>query len=162
MKIGAMDLKGVPIFNKDFAGGKFGPDQRSFSTVIADPGLQEKLMKDGVRLYFPPRNPDSVEPPVGYLTVKLDNRYHDVDLIGVFPNDTVVRYDDSNYKDLDDLWIRNADIYVVLNQWEKKGRVGVTAYIKTGVFFFMSEEEKSERQAAADDNPVKRRYSSYF
>ena len=69
-----LDLEGVRIVSRDFAGANYGPDQRQFKVVIEDPGLIENFRRDGVNIWCPePQNPD--DPRVGYLTVKVSYNY---------------------------------------------------------------------------------------
>ena len=65
-----LDLEGVRIVSRDFAGANYGPDQRQFKVVIEDPGLIENFKRDGVNIWCPePQNPDDPrDPKNGFVT----------------------------------------------------------------------------------------------
>ena len=162
-KIGELDLFGVKILNRDFAGEKFGPDARQFSVEITDPQMQDQLRTDGVKLWIPNYTVDD-EPPRAYLNVRIDFRYNDVDILMITPEGNGTQLDERTVATLDKAWIKNADMHIVLNAYNRPGRSGVTAYCKTLVVTLMS---TSEREALLEErgvpsNPVMDRYKSYF
>lgn len=161
-RIGEFDLKGARIVNRDFGGEKFGPQSRQFSVIIEDPELQDRLARDGVKLWF--AQSDNDEPPRAYLSVHVDFRYNDVDIAAIAPDGNAFVYNERNVSELDKLWIKDSEMHIVLNSYERPGRSGVTAYCKTLVVWLMSKEEQDAIMAerGMPSNPVRDRFKDIF
>lgn len=161
-RVGELDIKGARILNRDFAGEKFGPQARQFSIEITDPEMQEDLTKDGLNLRLYPSNVDG-EPPRAYLNVRVDFRYGDVDIAAIDSDGTTFVFNENNVQELDRAWIKDSEMHILLNSYERPGRKGVTAYCKTLIVWLMSPEEqeqvRSERPAG---NPVRDKYKDIF
>ena len=161
-RVGEIDLKGARIINRDFAGSKFGPQSRQFSVAIDDPEVQEKLERDGVKLWRSPYTVDD-EPPKAYLNVRVDFRYNDVDVAGINPDGSAFVFDEGNIAELDKAWIKDSEMHILLNSYDRPGRSGVTAYCKTLVVWFMSAEEREAiMEERPSNNPVKDKYKDIF
>lgn len=162
-RVGEFDLKGARIVNRDFAGEKFGPQARQFSVVIDDPELQDRLTRDGVKLWFSPYN-ENDEPPKAYLSVHVDFRYNDVDIAAISPDGNAFVFDERNIHELDKAWIKDSEMHILLNSYERPGRSGVTAYCKTLVVWLMSKEERDSimEERGTPSNPVKDKFKDIF
>lgn len=162
-KIGEMDFYGARITNRDFGGEKFGPDARQFSVEIVDPELQQKLAQDGVKLGYSRFTVDD-EPPKAYMNVRVDFRYNDVDIIMITPDGHGIKLDERNVDELNRAWIKNADLHVSLNSYERAGRKGVTVYCKTLVVELMSTEEREAimEERGTPSNPIRDKYRNFF
>lgn len=161
-KIGEFDLKGARIVNRDFAGEKFGPQSRQFSVVIEDPELQDRLARDGVKLWF--SQSDNDEPPRAYLTVRVDFRYNDLDIAAISPDGNAFVFNERNVSELDKAWIKDSEMHISLNSYERPGRSGVTAYCKTLVVWLMSKEEQEAimEERGTPSNPVRDKFKDIF
>lgn len=162
-RVGEFDLKGARIVNRDFAGEKFGPQARQFSVIIDDPELQERLTLDGVKLWYSGYT-ENDEPPKAYLNVHVDFRYNDVDIAAINPEGNAFVFDERNVHELDKAWIKDSEMHILLNSYDRPGKKGVTAYCKTLVVWLMS---NSEREAIMEErgtpsNPVKDKYRDIF
>ena len=161
-RIGELDLKGARICSRDFAGEKFGPQARQFSVEIDDPETQERLTKDGVNLRFYPSSIEG-EPPRAYMNVRVDFRYGDVDIAAIDSDGTAFVFNEGNVSELDRAWIKDSELHILLNSYERPGRKGVTAYCKTLVVWLMSPEEQEEVRADRPvGNPVRDKYKDIF
>ncbi len=162
-RVGEIDLKGARILNRDFAGEKFGPQSRQFSVEIEDPELQESLLRDGVKLWYSNYTVED-EPPKAYLNVNVDFRYNDVDIAAISPEGTAFVFDERNVHELDKAWIKDSEMHILLNSYERSGRKGVTAYCKTLVVWLMSTEEKDAimEKRGNPSNAVREKYKDIF
>ena len=162
-KIGELDFFGVKLFNRDFGGEKFGPESRQFSVEIDDPELAQKLTNDGVKLWYSNYVVDN-EPPKAYMNVKVDFRYGDCDIIMITSEGNTTTLNAATVSTLDKAWIKNADLHVLLNAYERPNRKGVTVYCKTLVVELMSKEEREQIMAERGprSNPVMDKYKNYF
>lgn len=162
-KIGELDFYGVSILNRDFGGEKFGPESRQFSIEIVDPELAQKLTNEGVRLWQSNYVVND-EPPRVYMNIRVDFRYGDCDIIMITPEGNAVKLGPNNVQELNKAWIKNADLHVSLNSYERPGRKGITAYCKTLVVTLMSKTEREEVMAERGpvNNPIREKYSKYF
>ena len=162
-KIGEINLKGARILNRDFSGSKFGPQARQFSIQIDDPELQERLRSDGVKLWVSNYVVDD-EPPKVYLNVRVDFRYGDVDIAGINPDGSAFVFDEGNVSELDKAWIKDSEMHLILNSYERPGRSGVSVYCKTLIVWFMSSEERQAimEERGTPSDPVKDKYKDIF
>lgn len=162
-KIGEFDIYGAKILNRDFGGEKFGPESRSFSIEIEDPELQDRLSRDGVKLYTSRYVVDD-EPPKVYLSIRVDFRFGDVDIAMITPEGNAEVLNERTVSRLDQAWIKNSEMHVVLNTYKSHGREGVTAYCKTLVVWLMSKEEQDaiREERGNPSNPVRDKYKNIF
>lgn len=164
-RVGELDIKGAKIIRRDFEGKRFGPQARQFLTEIIDPQMQEDLTKDGVALLIYPSEIDG-EPPRAYLKVRVDFRYNDVDIAAIDSDGTTFVFNENNVQELDRAWIKDSEMHILLNSYERPGRKGVTAYCKTLVVWLMSPEEQEQERAERSDrpasNPVRDKYKDIF
>lgn len=159
-----LDFKDAKICNRDFAGEKWGPDQRQFQIDISgDPQLVEKLSKDGVRLWQPESQND-IDPPKTYMTVKVDYRFGTVPIAMITPEGSAIKLTAQNVGELDSAWIESSEMHVHGSSYENRGRSGVSVYLDTLVVHLMSKEEVDKRRSsdAARMNPVLEKYKDLF
>lgn len=158
-----LDFSGARLLSRDFAGQKFGPDQRQFRIEIEDQQLVEKLIKDGVNLWQPDRV-DSDEPIRSYMNVKVSYRFGAPDIAMVTPEGNAIVLTEKTVDELDTAWIKNTEMHVHGSTYERMGRTGVTVYLDTLVVWLMSNAEREEIVAEnqSRSNPVKDRFRKLF
>lgn len=162
-RVDELDLAGFKILNRDFGGNKFGPQARQFSIEIEDPELQERLIRDGVKLSYSKYSVEG-EPPKAYLNIRVDFRFNDVKIAAINNDGDVYIFDETDIHELDSEWIKNTEMHILLNSYDNHGRKGVTPYCKTLIVWTMSSEEKNavmDEQKSRGD-AVREKYSDIF
>ena len=160
-----LDLEGVRVVSRDFAGANYGPDQRQFKVVIEDPNLIENFKRDGINIWCPePQNPD--DPRVGYLTVKVSYRFMPgPKILLLTPEGNAQKFSENNVHELDKAWIKDVELHIHGSSWERSnGQKGVSVYLDTFVGHLISKEERENIMGEAQyrNDPIREKYRNLF
>lgn len=161
MKLGEVTFNNAKITRRDFAGKKFGPQYRTFSLIVEDPAVQQKLAELGVDLWYPESTANNAEPPKARMNVVVRNQFGDVEIVLIMPDGSAMKLPENNWGDLDSMWIKDTDLFInIVRVKTFQGVEKTVAYLKTLYTKVMSSEERealmAERQTV---DPVKAKYA---
>lgn len=158
-----MDFADVRLVSRDFAGNKFGPDNRQFAIEIEDHDLAQKLINDGVS-FWRQESKNEDEGPKMYMNVKVSYRFGSPDIAMITPDGNAVVLTESTVHELDSAWIKGAELHVHGSTYERGARSGVTVYLDTLIVHLMSQEEQDEIRAENQfrGNPIRDKYKNIF
>ena len=120
------------ITHRNFAGksGDYNPKgKRTFSLIIDDPELAEKLLDDGWLVKrFKARNED--DEPKYFLPVQVSYKAYPPKIY-VINKDTARLLREDEVERIDEFEFSNIDLDIRPYCWEVRGESGVTAYLKS-------------------------------
>lgn len=127
------------------------PGNRNFA-VLLDPEAAADLKNMGWNVkYLKPRDEEEEANPQAYLPVKV--KYGKVSpQVYLVTNRKKTLLDEDSISQLDWAEFKNIDLIITPYIWERNGRSGVAAYLKTG-YFVIVEDEFADKYSDIEDIP---------
>lgn len=147
-----LELENTQIIFKNFSGRRddFNAEgNRHFSIVITDRSLVEELIESGYNVKrF--KETDENNNPDYYLQVKV--KFGDYSpTIKMITGVAKVNLNEDTVCNLDNADIAYADLIITPYHWERQGRTGTSAYLKTGYFVLEEDRFASKYNESNDD-----------